>query len=420
MDIIELNSKKVPELKAIAKTLNIKVSNKRKQELYDEIVAALNLKPKEDDLCAEWSKQRLSTSPINPLTNRVIKKDGPKYKELEKKCGMVKQEKEQVKIIKQKLQTKFEDLLDLPEKEQYDILDSMPVKQLRDVAQKLKISHTGLSKHELQEKILPLISKYYVTYDEIKELVENLNLNPDKSIYQYKYELLDYLNETMDDETIHKNILKMRSKNNKVHYDRIIIYKQAEFYRVERVRPNTLFGKNDMVKILYSSPERVSHFEKKYNLMIQATEMMSGNLEHTVKSIIDLFDNDNYSGYIRVYQKGGNKGDFKKYVEEHERWVLPNQQLYNIGFCFKPARKNKFYKEILINKVESDPTELLRLLHVTYPEVDIRDSHSRRIYSILTPSDLEEIDNICHDFTINGYLPKTPNTHKYLFIPKLE
>jgi hypothetical protein len=36
--------------------------------------------------CKEWAKDRLSPSPRNPLTNRNIKENGPKYKELDKDC----------------------------------------------------------------------------------------------------------------------------------------------------------------------------------------------------------------------------------------------------------------------------------------------------------------------------------------------
>lgn len=36
--------------------------------------------------CKEWEKERRSPSPKNPLTNRKIKKNGPKYKELDKDC----------------------------------------------------------------------------------------------------------------------------------------------------------------------------------------------------------------------------------------------------------------------------------------------------------------------------------------------
>ena len=36
--------------------------------------------------CKEWANERLSPSPRNPLTNRLIKKDGPKYKQLDKEC----------------------------------------------------------------------------------------------------------------------------------------------------------------------------------------------------------------------------------------------------------------------------------------------------------------------------------------------
>jgi hypothetical protein len=60
----------------------------------------------------------------------------------------------------------------------------------------------------------------------------------------------------------------------------------------------------------------------------------------TVRSIINLFDNNDYSGYIRIYQKGGNDEDFKHYKN------LTNQKLYNIGFCFRPTRKAKLYGEV--------------------------------------------------------------------------
>jgi hypothetical protein len=36
--------------------------------------------------CKEWEKERRSPTPKNPLTNRKIKKDGPKYKELDRDC----------------------------------------------------------------------------------------------------------------------------------------------------------------------------------------------------------------------------------------------------------------------------------------------------------------------------------------------
>lgn len=36
--------------------------------------------------CDEWAKDRLVTSPKNPLTNRKIKKNGPKYKQLDRDC----------------------------------------------------------------------------------------------------------------------------------------------------------------------------------------------------------------------------------------------------------------------------------------------------------------------------------------------
>lgn len=36
--------------------------------------------------CKEWEKERRSPNPKNPLTNRKIKKDGPKYKELDRDC----------------------------------------------------------------------------------------------------------------------------------------------------------------------------------------------------------------------------------------------------------------------------------------------------------------------------------------------
>ncbi len=39
-----------------------------------------------NSVCDEWDKQRYSPSPRNPYTNRVIKKDGPKYKELDQEC----------------------------------------------------------------------------------------------------------------------------------------------------------------------------------------------------------------------------------------------------------------------------------------------------------------------------------------------
>lgn len=38
------------------------------------------------DICDEWVEQRRSPSPKNPYTNRVIKKNGPKYKDLDKEC----------------------------------------------------------------------------------------------------------------------------------------------------------------------------------------------------------------------------------------------------------------------------------------------------------------------------------------------
>lgn len=36
--------------------------------------------------CDEWAKERLSPTPKNPLTNRKIKVNGPKYKELDRDC----------------------------------------------------------------------------------------------------------------------------------------------------------------------------------------------------------------------------------------------------------------------------------------------------------------------------------------------
>jgi hypothetical protein len=107
---------------------------------------------------------------------------------------------------------------------------------------------------------------------------------------------------------------------------------------------------------------------KKYNLVISATDTMtSRDLEgiHIVKSIIDMFTNDNYSGYIRIYQKGG-KEDFKNY-KQLTKDVPQNQELYNIGFCFKPGRKSKFYNEIFIAKVDRNPSSLLNWLQRKYP-----------------------------------------------------
>lgn len=37
--------------------------------------------------CDEWAKERMVSNPKNPLTNRKIKKNGPKYKELDKDCN---------------------------------------------------------------------------------------------------------------------------------------------------------------------------------------------------------------------------------------------------------------------------------------------------------------------------------------------
>lgn len=37
--------------------------------------------------CDEWAQERLSPTPKNPLTNRKIKFNGPKYKELDKECN---------------------------------------------------------------------------------------------------------------------------------------------------------------------------------------------------------------------------------------------------------------------------------------------------------------------------------------------
>lgn len=39
-----------------------------------------------EDKCREWSQERLNSQPKNPLTNRKIKINGPKYKKLEKDC----------------------------------------------------------------------------------------------------------------------------------------------------------------------------------------------------------------------------------------------------------------------------------------------------------------------------------------------
>ena len=36
--------------------------------------------------CDEWAKERMVSNPKNPLTNRKIKKNGPKYKELDRDC----------------------------------------------------------------------------------------------------------------------------------------------------------------------------------------------------------------------------------------------------------------------------------------------------------------------------------------------
>lgn len=36
--------------------------------------------------CKQWANERISPTPHNPLTNRKIKKDGPKYKELDRDC----------------------------------------------------------------------------------------------------------------------------------------------------------------------------------------------------------------------------------------------------------------------------------------------------------------------------------------------
>jgi hypothetical protein len=93
MNNTECMKKKLPELKAMAKALNIRVSNKRKQQLCDEIMAVMNHKrspspkrsssPRRRSPCSEWQQK----PSVNPLTNRKIKKNGPVYKKLEKECG---------------------------------------------------------------------------------------------------------------------------------------------------------------------------------------------------------------------------------------------------------------------------------------------------------------------------------------------
>jgi hypothetical protein len=40
-----------------------------------------------DEKCKEWNKEKLKSAPKNPLTNRKIKQNGPKYKELDKLCN---------------------------------------------------------------------------------------------------------------------------------------------------------------------------------------------------------------------------------------------------------------------------------------------------------------------------------------------
>jgi hypothetical protein len=94
----------------------------------------------------------------------------------------------------------------------------------------------------------------------------------------------------------------------------------------------------------------VSNFEEKYHLMTMATQTMSSsgyNLDGliTVRSIINLFDNNDYSGYIRIYQKGGNDEEVKHYKNLTSD-PPQNQKLYNIGFCFRPTRKAKLYVEV--------------------------------------------------------------------------
>ena len=57
--------------------------------------------------CDEWTNERKSPNPKNPLTNRKIKKDGPKYKELDKDCEKL---VDMNKVCKKWLKTNHNDL----------------------------------------------------------------------------------------------------------------------------------------------------------------------------------------------------------------------------------------------------------------------------------------------------------------------
>jgi hypothetical protein len=130
----------------------------------------------------------------------------------------------------------------------------------------------------------------------------------------------------------------------------------------------------------------------------------------TVRSIINLFDNNDYSGYIRIYQKGGNDEEVKHYKNLTSD-PPQNQKLYNIGFCFRPTRKAKLYVEVYHSPlIKFNSFSLLPFLTNQYPKLQGLNSR----YNILTPQDLEYIDHICVDFSKSGHVP-SKNTSILIF-----
>ena len=208
-----------------------------------------------------------------------------------------------------------------------------------------------------------------------------------------------------------KKLPELKAKSNftqddlkPVNYDRIVLYKQSEFYRKKLIKagdPINLY----LSELLYIS-SNVSNFEEKYHLMTLATQTMSSsNLDGlvTVKSIINLFDNNDYSGYIRIYQKGGNAEDFKHY-KNFTSDPPQNQKLYNIGFCFRPTRKTKSYVDVYLSPlIKFNSFNMLTFLTNQYPKLQGLNSR----YNILTPQNLKDIDRICVDFSKSGNVPST-------------
>ncbi len=60
-----------------------------RSNLIRSITAMPSLTPSQIDqsICDEWVEERRNPNPINPLTQKSIKKDGPKYKELDQECN---------------------------------------------------------------------------------------------------------------------------------------------------------------------------------------------------------------------------------------------------------------------------------------------------------------------------------------------